>query len=137
MIKKIVVDGNDGTGKTYRIKLLEKLFPGVEIKDRGLFSEYTLKEEYFKGNISKKTKEVITAKLNFKHIVSSHKDTLFIILDASPETCQKRISERGDSLEQEYHNMKDLKKYRKRFKRLVKYCDSLNNVIMINTDNDI
>ena len=137
MIKKIVVDGNDGTGKTYRIKLLEKLFPDVEIKDRGLFSEYTLKDEYFKGSISKKTKEVITSWMSFKRLVSSYNDTLFIILDASPETCQRRISERGDSLEQEYHNMKDLKKYRKRFKRLVKYCEGLSNVVMINTDKDM
>jgi hypothetical protein len=29
MIRKIEVDGNDGTGKSYRIEKMKELFPGL------------------------------------------------------------------------------------------------------------
>jgi len=62
-------------------------------------------------------------------------NTLFVIVDAEPEVCQKRILERGDSIEEEYHNMDDLKKYRDRFLRLVGMVDRLQNVMVIDTTN--
>ena len=50
MIKRIIVDGNDGTGKTTRVNELKKLFPNITIEDRGIFSEATLDENIFIKN---------------------------------------------------------------------------------------
>ena len=133
MIKKIVIDGNDGTGKTFRVNLLRKMFPNIEIEDRGIFSDKTLDDILFDYN---KSSSVIRRK-NFVNSIEEQKDTLFIICDASVETCQKRISERGDSLEEEYHNKKDLIKYRGRFMLLVELCSELPNVMFIDTDEDL
>ena len=133
MIKKIVIDGNDGTGKTFRVNLLRKMFPTIEIEDRGIFSDKTLDDNLFDYNKASS----INHRKNFVNSIEEQKDTLFIICDASVETCQKRISERGDSLEEEYHNKKDLIKYRGRFMLLVELCSELPNVMFIDTDEDL
>lgn len=133
MIKKIVIDGNDGTGKTFRVNLLRKMFPNIEIEDRGIFSDKTLDDCLFDYN---KTSSINHRK-NFVNSIEEQKDTLFIICDASVETCQKRISERGDSLEEEYHNKKDLIKYRGRFMLLTELCSELPNVMIVDTDEDL
>ena len=44
----------------------------------------------------------------FYNKVANSYNTLFVIVDADPKVCQKRILERGDSIEEEYHNMDDL-----------------------------
>ncbi len=133
MIKKIIIDGNDGTGKTFRVNLLRKMFPNIEIEDRGIFSDKTLDDSLFEYN---KVSSIIHRK-NFVNSIEEQKDTLFIICDASVETCQKRISERGDSLEEEYHNKKDLTKYKGRFMILAELCSELPNVMFVNTDEDL
>ena len=133
MIKKIVIDGNDGTGKTFRVNLLRKMFPNIEIEDRGIFSNKTLDDSLFDYN----KVSSINHRKNFVNSIEEQKDTLFIICDASVETCQKRISERGDSLEEEYHNKKDLIKYRGRFMTLAELCSELPNVMFVNTDEDL
>lgn len=131
MIKKIVVDGNDGTGKSTRVAELKKLFPGITIEDRGVFSEATLDEELFKPT---KNGEILSKhQLEFRDKVAKS-NALYIITDAEPETCQKRILERGDSIEVEFHNMADLKKYRERFWKLIHICDKLPNVMVAMTD---
>ena len=131
MIKKIVVDGNDGTGKSTRVNELRKLFPNIPIEDRGIFSEATLDEELFKP--CKKNEVMSPAQIEFRDKVAKS-NALYIITDADPETCQKRIIERGDSIDVEFHNMKDLKKYRKRFWQLINICDRLPNVMVVVTD---
>ena len=93
MIRKVEIDGNDGTGKSYRIEKMKELFPGLVYYDRGIF----------------------------------------FILDASPATCQRRIKERGDSLEEEYHTKEDLLKYSERFYELCEICDDLPNVMWVCT----
>ena len=133
MIKKIIIDGNDGTGKTFRVNLLRKMFPNIEIEDRGIFSDKTLDDSLFEYN---KVSSIIHRK-NFVNSIEEQKDTLFIICDASVETCQKRISERGDSREEEYHNKKDLTKYKGRFMILAELCSELPNVMFVNTDEDL
>ena len=133
MIKKIVIDGNDGTGKTFRVNLLRKMFPNIEIEDRGIFSDKTLDDILFDYNNASS----IIRRKNFVNSIEEQKDTLFIICDTSVETCQKRISERGDSLEEEYHNKKDLIKYRKRFMLLAELCSELPNVMFVDTDEDL
>jgi hypothetical protein len=49
MIRKIEVDGNDGTGKSYRIEKMKELFPGLVYYDRGIFSKATLNEKLFQN----------------------------------------------------------------------------------------
>lgn len=134
MIKKIVVDGNDGTGKSYRIEQLKKIFPGIEFEDRGIFSKATLNESLF---TLESIKDFVKARDEFIDYIKNNEDTLYIIVDASAETCQKRILERGDSLEEEYHTKEDLEKFRKRFLYLVdlvKDVPNISNIILINTD---
>ena len=147
MITKIVVDGNDGTGKTSTINGLKKLFPGITVEDRGIFSEATLIDEIFE-EYENRDDEVIYRKprtwlherhseinqhiFSFLSRVSASKDTLFIICKADPEVCQKRIKERGDSIEEQYHTMEDLKKYGERFDILVDIAKH-HNVMVIDT----
>lgn len=130
MIKKIVIDGNDGTGKSIRVSLLKKYFPGIEIEDRGVFSEATLKDELFGDDETSKQKRLEFALAE----VDNQPETLFIICDASIETCQKRILERGDSLDEEFHRESDLKKYRERFLKLVDAAKNFQNIMLVNTD---
>lgn len=129
MINKVVVDGNDGTGKTATINKLKALMPNIEFEDRGIFSEATLDDDLFDNR--KNTEKV----KEFYNKVANSYNTLFVIVDAEPEVCQKRILERGDSIEEEYHNMDDLKKYRDRFWRLLEIVDRLRNVMVIDTTN--
>lgn len=130
MIKKIVIDGNDGTGKSIRVSLLKKYFPGIEIEDRGVFSEATIRDELFGDDKQ--------SRRNLRNFIWSeveeHPETLFIICDASIETCQKRILERGDSLDEEFHRESDLKKYRERFLKLVDAAKNFQNIMLVNTD---
>ena len=130
MIKKIVIDGNDGTGKSIRVSLLKKYFPGIEIEDRGVFSEATLKDELFGDDEISKQKRLEFALAE----VDNQPETLFVICDASIEMCQKRILERGDSLDEEFHRESDLKKYRERFLKLVDAAKNFQNIMLLNTD---
>ncbi len=47
--KRIEIDGNDGTGKTTRVKFLKKMYPGCEILDRGLLSQWVMEDFRFNG----------------------------------------------------------------------------------------
>lgn len=133
MIQKIVIDGNDGTGKTYRLNELKKIFPNIEYQDRGIFSEYTLIDELFNAN-SKNYIDIFYLFKDFYDTIKNNSTILYVICDCSIETSQKRILERGDSLEEEYHTKEDLQKYKNRFLKLVRICKNLPNVMLINTD---
>ena len=131
MIKNIVIDGNDGSGKTYRCTELKKLFPNVEIDDRGLFSDVTLDDELFceyssKGIVSERCKK-------FVEKVEAETETLFVILMTDPVIAQKRILERGDSIDEEFHTMDDLKKYNRRFEILCEIVKDKPNVMVVKT----
>ena len=131
MIKKIVIDGNDGSGKTYRCTELKKLFPNVEIADRWLFSDVTLDDELFceyssKGIASERCKEFIDK-------VDAETETLFVILMTEPEIAQRRIISRGDSIDEEFHTMDDLKKYNRRFEILCELVKDKQNVMVVKT----
>lgn len=131
MIKKIVFDGHDGVGKTTRIEEMKKLFPGVEFSDRGIFSEMTMKDELFD---KKNTKSRVDKRIEFFNTIKENSDTLYIILDAKPEECQRRILARGGHIDCEFHNMHDLVMYRHRFNVLVSWVVELPNVMYIHTD---
>ena len=126
---KIEIDGNDGTGKSYRALLLKRIIPGLQIKDRGLFSAATLNEKLFDGDA-----ELIEA---FRATVKENTDTLYIICTCSIEKSQNRILERGDSLDEEYHTERDLKKFNDRFDFLLHLVKECPNVIRVNTENDL
>lgn len=99
MIKTIVIDGNDGTGKSTLINKLKEYFPHIEFFDRDLPTELT--------NLSDGTLQKIDK-------IKGDKD-LYIILDLCPDICQERLLKRGADITEKYHTLDDLKKYRKRF----------------------
>lgn len=138
MIKKIIVDGNDGTGKSYRCELMRKMFPGISVCDRGLFSRYTLDDyafnEFSRYNINSQEAMSKSLKFNiFRETIQNDNDTLYIILVADPEVCQERIKARGDSIEEKYHTLEDLKFYEDRFRTLIKFVEDLPNIMVIDT----
>lgn len=136
MIKKIVFDGHDGVGKSTRIEEMKKLFPGLEYSDRGIFSEATMNKKLFgpsdSCNFSMEV-ESYAERNNFYNTVRDNSDTLYIILDATPEECQRRILDRGGHIDCEFHNMHDLVMYRGRFKTLLDLVRHLPNVMAIDT----
>jgi len=128
MIEKIIIDGNDGTGKTTRLVQLKRMFPNIKYEDRGIFSKMTLVDELFNrtGNYDEIQKK-------FHEYVQKDSSTLYIICRASSEVCQKRILERGDSIEEEFHTLDDLNKYNNRFDILVDIVKDLPNVMVVET----
>ena len=113
-------DGNDGTGKTYTINVLSKVFPNCIFIDRGLFSKATL--------LSDENDEM------YKYIDDNiDKHRIYIILDDYPEHCQYLIKKRGDSIEEKYHTIEDLEYYRKQFTNLYGYCctNNYDNVYLV------
>ena len=103
----------------------------------GIFSKATLDDDLFDDKLnapSRFWRFTLSPREKFYNSIKWHSDTLYIILDASIETCQKRIAERGDSLDCEFHNKKDLTKYKERFNFLVELCNGLPNVMLVNTD---
>ena len=130
MIEKIVIDGNDGTGKTTRLVQLKKMFPNIKYEDRGIFSKMTLIDELFNRN-----KNYVTLSQKFYEIIKQDSSTLYIIYRASSEICQKRILERGDSIEEEFHTLDDLNKYNQRFDDLIDIVKDLPNIMVVDTSN--
>ena len=128
MIEKIIIDGNDGTGKTTRLVQLKRMFPNIKYEDRGIFSKMTLVDELFNrtGNYDEIQKK-------FHEDVQKDSSTLYIICRASSEVCQKRILERGDSIKEEFHTLDDLNKYNNRFDILVDIVKDLPNVMVVDT----
>ena len=136
-MKRIVFEGNDGTGKTFRIDKMKSFFPNIEIKDRGALSKMTLEEDLFnKDNKYNESDDLLEFYMNLNGF---DKDALYIICDCSEEKSQERILSRGDSIDEEYHTLEDLKKFRKRFITLAKTITEhgFNNVMVVDTEQDI
>ncbi|MDD3101684.1 MAG: non-canonical purine NTP pyrophosphatase [Patescibacteria group bacterium] len=91
----IVVDGNDGTGKTTLVNQLKNR--GYIVKDRGIPTKLTDDEN------------ILPAENEF-----------YIILDASVEVCRKRLEKAGRVLDEKYHTVGDLKYYREKFIKVAK-----------------
>lgn len=106
----VEIDGNDGTGKSTIIKHLKSKYPEIHFKDRGVLSALTLDENY--SHVNSRTK-VMRTLFNDPSAQTKH-----IILDCSERLSQARIQSRGDSIDQEFHNLSDLLKYRSRFGKL-------------------
>lgn len=106
-MKTVIIDGNDGTGKTFLKEQLEKFFPTIKIQDRGIFTKAT---------------DLDITISNFSELIPIDKSTLYIIVDDSVENCQKRILSRGDSIEEKYHTIEDLTFYGERFRLLYDFA---------------
>jgi ATP phosphoribosyltransferase len=89
----IVIDGNDGTGKTTLVEALRA--SGFIAKDRGI--------------PTKATDEGAPPR------ESLPEDETYIILDAPPGLCQQRLLKAGRDITEKYHTMEDLEHYRERF----------------------
>ncbi len=86
----IVVDGNDGSGKTTVVELLRE--SGYEVRDRGAPTKMT-------DDPSVKPEEGVR----------------YLILDVPVEVSRQRLARAGKDLNEQYHTVADLTHYRQRF----------------------
>jgi len=89
----IVVDGNDGTGKSTLVETLRK--HGYVVQDRGVPSKATLGEPLTLNPMDG-----------------------YLILDAPVETSRERLAKAGKDLEEEWHTVESLTLYREAFKKV-------------------
>ncbi|MBN2496288.1 MAG: hypothetical protein JXR96_16970 [Deltaproteobacteria bacterium] len=89
----VVVDGNDGTGKTTLVAALREC--GHAVRDRGKPTEMTDDET-----------------------VEAPADDVYLILDAPVEVCRTRLAQAGKDLSERYHTVEDLTYYRGRFQEV-------------------
>ena len=87
----IVIDGNDGTGKSTLVAALKEL--GFKVKDRGLPTKLT----------------------DYPQTPKEKAEELYLILDLPVSKCQERLLEAGKDLKEQYHTKEDLTYYRRRF----------------------
>ena len=87
---KIVVDGNDGTGKSTLVTLLQEL--GYEVQDRG-----------------------IPTKMSDDESIKPLENEFYIILDVPIEVSRERLKKAGRNLDEKYHTVEDLIFYRDKF----------------------
>ena len=87
---RIVIDGNDGTGKSTLVAKLNEL--GYDAQDRG-----------------DPTGMVVTTN------GTARSNMFYVILDAPVHISRARLREAGKNLNQPYHTVKDLTHYRKRY----------------------
>lgn len=87
---KIVIDGNDGTGKTTLALALER--EGYEVADRG-----------------------VPTKMTDDPSVQPADGEFYLILDVPISVSRKRLEMEGKDLTERYHTIEDLTHYRKRF----------------------
>lgn len=107
----IVVDGNDGTGKSTLVERLRK--DGYDVQDRG-----------------------IPTKLTDDSSLKPNPDEFYIILDAPIEVCRERLKKAGRDLNEKYHTIEDLTYYRQRFldvaEQIKDYCVLIDSARSIN-----
>ena len=87
---RIVIDGNDGTGKTTLIAALKRL--GIDAQDRG---EATLMTDHLE--------------------MEPRPHAIYLILDCPVEVSRARLKSAGKNLDEKYHTVEDLTHYRARF----------------------
>ena len=92
--QKIVVEGNDGTGKTTLVGQLARL--GFDVQDRG-----------------------VPTKMTDDDALKPRDDVLYVVLDVPVEVSQQRLARAGKSLDEQYHTVEDLTHYRARYLALL------------------
>jgi hypothetical protein len=94
---KIVLDGNDGTGKSsLAVKLKELGFRNVS--DRGLPTKMTDDAKLRPG--------------------PEHDGEVYVLLDAPVDVCRARLGTAGKDLTERYHTVADLTYYRQRYQEV-------------------
>lgn len=106
----VVVDGNDGTGKTTLVTTLRA--KGFTVQDRGLPT-------------------IMTDDTGRSRDEPGH---VYLILDCDVSICQCRLLAKGKSLTEKYHTLPDLMFYRGRF-RLI--ADQLPNAYLVDASRSI
>jgi thymidylate kinase len=106
---QIVVDGNDGTGKSTIVEWLRML--GYNVTDRGVPTRMT-----DDPNVRPKQGE------------------MYIILDAPVDVSRARLAAAGKDLTEKYHTTEDLTYYRERFREVATH---LLNCVVIDTTGSI
>ena len=91
--RRVVVDGNDGTGKSTVVARLREL--GYDVADRG-----------------------VPTKMTDDPNLQAVEGEVYLILDAPVEVCRARLAMAGKNLEEKYHTVADLEHYRARFKEV-------------------
>ena len=93
---RLVIDGNDGTGKSTLVAVLQKIFDGAgDVWDRGIPTKMT----------------------DYYPVIHSD-DELYIILDVPVEVSRERLAAAGKDLTERYHTVEDLTHYRQRFREV-------------------
>ncbi len=92
-VRRVVVDGNDGTGKSTIVARLREL--GYDAADRG-----------------------VPTKMTDDAAVRAVEGEVYLILDAPVEVCRERLAKAGKDLEERYHTVADLEHYRARFREV-------------------
>jgi thymidylate kinase len=90
----IVVDGNDGVGKSTLVRDLKQR--GFTVEDRGIPTKMT----------------------DDTTLLPSDNDNIYLILDAPVSVSQDRLRRAGKDLTEPYHTPEDLEYYRERFLRV-------------------
>lgn len=106
---KIVIDGNDGTGKSTIVAWLTTL--GYDVVDRG-----------------------IPTKMTDDPTVVGKQGEVYIILDAPVAVSRFRLAEAGKDLTEKYHTVEDLTHYRTRFQYV---ATRLMNSVVIDTSGSL
>ena len=96
---KLVVDGNDGTGKSTLVGMLRQL--GYEVSDRG-----------------------IPTKMTDDNSITASDEEFYFILDVPVEVSQARLLKAGRDLKERYHTLEDLVFYRERFLAISKRLEN-------------
>jgi len=102
---RLVVDGNDGTGKSTLVKALRAL--GYTVQDRGVPTHMT-----------------------DDPAVVAQDGEFYIILDVPVEVSRARLAQAGKDLTERYHTVEDLTYYRQRF---LEVATSLKNCVVIDS----
>lgn len=135
-ITKIELDGNPGTGKTFKAEHLKIMFPECTIIDEGLYTAQ-VSDENFISPADMDNPDRLNAYIKaFRDSVIANADTLFLLLFCTTPKSKARLKERGDK-EEDIPSTDDLFEYSKRFNFLYKITRDLPNVLAINTDHDI
>jgi len=96
---RVVVDGNDGLGKSTLVAALRQL--GYEVSDRGL-----------------------PTKMTDDPSLAENKDEFYLILDAPVEVSRQRLAQAGKDLNERYHTVEDLTYYRQRFQDVARQLEN-------------
>ncbi len=107
---RLVVDGNDGTGKSTLVKALRDL--GYSVLDRGLATKMT-DDPHLRPPINC---------INYD---------VYIILDAPVEVSRERLAKAGRDLNEIYHTVEGLSHYRLMFQRVAGRLEALLGTNMV------